>query len=217
VKLEQDVKSHDENQLLTRGELALIILAVLPIFLFFAGPVWEHPYQIDGAVYWSYAPIPVLVAFVSLRRHVLSLAGFLVNTITALSVKYMVTTGAAFLLWSVIEPPALAEAKIEESQPGKGTRRALSADDNAVEIFFDTRAIAPEKLELSNKEMLSPRSLDGSLHTLRARRQDGRIALNLPVIPGRGAQHVSLDGLSGRLELSCTVHPGEQHATLVIH
>lgn len=98
----------DEKKLLSRGELFWVIALVLPIFFFEGGPIWRHAFQIDAAVYWSYAPIPLLVSAFLLRRRAWSLGGFLASTTIALAVKYMITTGVAFALWSVAgEPPPI--------------------------------------------------------------------------------------------------------------
>lgn len=190
------MRSEEREKLLTHTELALIVLSVLPIFFFQAGPVWQHPYQIDAAVYWSYAPIPLLVAAALLRRHVLSLAGFLVNTITALSVKYLITTSVAFLLWAIFEPPVLAHTPLPSPE------HSVKLDDPAPH----------PPVELA----LTLRSLDGSLHTVRAGREDGSIAFNLPVIPGRTSKPIALNAMHGTLELSCAVHPDEAHTTIIV-
>lgn len=98
----------DEKKLLSRGELFWVIALVLPIFFFEGGPIWRHAFQIDAAVYWSYAPIPLLVLVFLLRRKAWSLGGFLASTTIALALKYMITTGIAFALWSAAGgPPAI--------------------------------------------------------------------------------------------------------------
>jgi hypothetical protein len=205
--------SAERDKLLTRGELAVIVLSVLPIFFFFAGPIWEHPFRIDAAVYLSYAPIPILVALALLRRHVLSVAGLLVNTITALSIKYVITTSFAFVLWAFAEPPALARPP--DSEGSASTRAATEALPSAsAEVVFDGHAIVPSRAELERGEAIAFRSIDGSLHTLRAKRSDGSIAFNLPVIPGRTSRPQILT--AGELELSCAVHPNEAHAHLTV-
>ena len=51
---------------LTGRQLAAVLAVLLGVFLFAAGPVWRHPWEVDGAVWLSYAPIPLLVAGVLL-------------------------------------------------------------------------------------------------------------------------------------------------------
>lgn len=205
----------DEEKLLTGWELTVIVAAVLPIFVFLGGPVWTHPYRIDAAVYWSYAPVPLLVLGLLLRRHVLSLSTFLVNTFTALSVKYLVTTGAAFVLWSVFDPPARAVASVEDPRAPSASKAAPSFEtDRAMELAFDSRALQPSVVEVRAEQPLVFRSLDGQLHTARAVREDGSIIFNRPVIPGRSLAPVTLLK-PGRVELSCAVHEGEAHRVVI--
>jgi hypothetical protein len=203
-----------DDPLLRPWELALVISAVLPIFFFWAGPIWKHPFEIDAAVYWSYAPIPLLVLLVSMRRRVLSLAGFLVNTITAVSVKYMITASTAFLLWAIMDAPV--HPPIAHAEPTISPRPIESASDVALEVAFDSHAITTTDTEMETGRAIALRSMDGSLHTLRAKRTDGSIAFNLPVIPGRAPRTVVIKE-RGPLELSCTVHMGEQHGMIRVH
>jgi hypothetical protein len=205
----------EKERLLSTLELVAIVAAVLPIFVFFDGPVWRHPYHIDAAVYWSYAPIPFLVLFVLLRRQVLSFAGFLVNTVTALSVKYMVTTGVAFVLWSVFDPPSLAVAAAEAPPLDAGKTNARRAAEGALTIDFDGSAIEPAFLEVSGSQPLLFRSRDGQLHTVRAVLDDGTQVSNRPVLPGRDFEPLVLSK-EGRVEVSCTVHEHEHHAVVIV-
>jgi hypothetical protein len=200
--------SDDRHILITRGELVAILLAVLPVFLFLGGPIWEHPFHIDSAVYWSYAPVPALVLLVLLRRRALTIAGFLASATIALSVKYLITTGVAFALWSLNDPPPLAESSPPAEMRRVPARTVLSST-GAAEITLDGRAIAPSTLSLHRGQPVIFRSLDGSLHTIRAVRGDGTVVLNRPVIPGRPGIPIPLAAERGGLTLSCGVHPSE--------
>lgn len=101
----------EEEKLLSWRELALILALVLPIFFFEGGPIWTHAFRIDAAVYWSYAPIPLLVLLILLRRRAWTLSGFAASTVIALGLKYMITTSIAFALWSTNDPPPLPRAE----------------------------------------------------------------------------------------------------------
>ena len=90
------------------------------------------------------------------------------------------------------------------------------ASARAVGLVLDSHTFTPAHVELAGDQTLSFRALDGSLHTVRARREDGSMAFNLPVIPGRASKPVALRSLHGRLELSCAVHVGEAHAVVVV-
>ena len=64
-----DVHAHDRQIADVRlGPVArwTTLAALLMIFFFGDGPVWDHPFNIDLAVWWSYAPIPVVVALILL-------------------------------------------------------------------------------------------------------------------------------------------------------
>lgn len=198
----------DTDRLLTPLELALIILAVLPIFAFLGGPIWNHPYQIDAAVYWSYAPIPLLVLFVLFRRQVLSFSGFLVNTVTALSVKYMVTTTVAFVFWTAIDPPALASATSFGTAHVTAESSPKSPVGEGAPVIDFGAQLSGNAYEVSAGAPLIFRSVDGQLHTARGVREDGSLAFNRPVIPGRAFEPLEL-GREGKITVRCAVHEHE--------
>jgi hypothetical protein len=109
--------------ILSGRELASIVLAVLPIFFFVGGPIWEHPFSIDGPVYLSYLPIPLLVGAWLAHLRKWTIAGFVVSTVLALSIKYLVTCALAVSLWAFFDAPKPAAepiasiANVEASEP----------------------------------------------------------------------------------------------------
>jgi hypothetical protein len=200
--------TQERERLLTGTELALILALVLPIFLFFGGPIWTHSFALDGAIGWSYAPIPILVALALLRRRVLSFAGLLVGTITAVSAKYLLTLSVAIALWTAFGPPSRLE--ISAPAPAHSTR----ASPPRAEV---TIALAADEARSTAVETGAPiafTSSDRSLHTVRGTRE-GRVIFHHPVLPGRTSRTV-VPRTAGRIDLSCAVHPQEHFGSLAI-
>lgn len=99
-----------------------MIGAALPVFVFSGGPIWDHPFAIDPSVYWSYAPIPILAALLLLRRRAFTWLGFSSSTAMALTIKYLLTSTAAFALWAVSgdpPPPPPYVPEVRSSLPGR--------------------------------------------------------------------------------------------------
>jgi hypothetical protein len=135
-------------ELLSGRELALIVLIVLPIFFFENGPIWAHPFAIDAGVYWSYAPIPALVALLLWRRRILGWASFAIGCIGALGLKYFVTLTIATLLWATSSPPehpvAAAPAPSEGQLAAPKARPEPSRIDPATTGRIDGRVSGPD-------------------------------------------------------------------------
>ena len=202
-----------KEQLLTRSELLLVIAAVLPIFFFLGGPIWQHPFRIDAAIGWSYAPIPLFVAALLMRRRALSWAGFLVSTIIAVSVKYMLTTTIAVAFWTIGEPPPRPAFVPEKPPPAAPRPRPEGA--RVLELVQNERGFAPPVLIVKRDQLLAVRSGDGSLHTMRGRAEDGSIVFNYPAVSTTRPQAFSI-ARTGTIDISCTVHERESHGTLIV-
>jgi hypothetical protein len=200
-------------QLLTRGEIALVIALVLPIFLLFGGPIWEHPFRLDAAIGWSYAPIPLLVAALLLKRKALSVGGFLVSTIIAVSVKYLVTTTVAVAFWMTGEQPPREISVL--GPPVHGPRRVVDERIPILELAQDAGGFLPPVVIVRKDQPLALRSRDGSLHTMRGRARDGTIVFNHPAVSTSSPKPFSI-GRTGTIEISCTVHEREDRGTLVV-
>jgi hypothetical protein len=202
-----------KEQLLTRSEVAVVVAAVLPIFFFFGGPIWRHAFRLDAAIGWSYAPIPLLVAALLLRRRALSWGGFLVSTIIVFSVKYLVTTTIAVAFWTIGEPPPREVAIPEKRAPA--VRRPRPEGARVLELMQDERGFAPPVLIVRRNQLLAVRSGDGSLHTMRGRAEDGSIVFNYPAVSKTRAEPFSISR-TGTIDISCTVHERESHGTLIV-
>ncbi len=203
-------------QLLTARELALIILLVLPIFLFVGGPVWRHPFHLDAAILSSYAPIPILVLLFLLRRRAVSLAGFLVGTVTALSIKYMLTTSIAFVLWAALGPPEHPRRASPDVASAPARHDVPGSTLEPIEVSIDVNGFAPGVVYVHRGQPVVLRSSDRSLHTVRGTTKEGTIVFNYPILPDRGSKPITFTGEKGPIELSCTVHEHEHYGTLVV-
>ena len=110
---------------LTRLQLWGFLAIAVAIFLFASGPVWEHPWDIGAlnrAIFYSYAPIPVLVLLGLAYKRRLGARAFVVDLLVLTLLKYSITFGIALVLWSVQgAPPSAAQTAVPSP------RRALSA------------------------------------------------------------------------------------------
>lgn len=92
------------------------------IFLFASGPVWEHPWDIGAlnrAIFYSYAPLPVLVLIGLAYKRRLGIRAFVVDLLVLTLLKYSITFGIALVLWSVQSaPPSAAQTNV--ASPRKG-------------------------------------------------------------------------------------------------
>lgn len=85
-----------------------ILAAVVALFMLARGPVWEHPWDIDmldSAIFWSYLPIPVLVAGGLLLARRFSWRFVFLDSLAITLIKYTLTFGFALVLWAMKEPP----------------------------------------------------------------------------------------------------------------
>jgi hypothetical protein len=93
-----------------------IMLAVLVTVFLFAGkrPVWHNPFDIDLAIWLSYAPIPILVTLGLAYSRRLSLLTFVLNTTEIALLKFAITYSIATVLWAALPPPPPAEFELRE-------------------------------------------------------------------------------------------------------
>ena len=108
-----------------------VLCVAIPVaaFLFWTGPIWTHPWDIDAldsAIWWSYVPLPVLVLVCLAWSRRLSLRAFLLETLTLTLIKYSITFSIALVLWSVSGPPprvaVLASLRAEVPWVGRPPR-----------------------------------------------------------------------------------------------
>lgn len=126
---------------LTRLQFWGILAFAVSIFLFSTGPLWRHPWQImelNKAIFYSYLPLPFLVALGLLYKKRLGLRAFFLDTLTLTLIKYTVTFGIALVLWSFApETPA--------GEPSARAAQASSAAPAAAEPLPAPTPIAPEQ------------------------------------------------------------------------
>jgi hypothetical protein len=107
-----------------------LLAALVAIFLFGGGrPVWEDPFDIDLAIWFSYAPIPLLVAAGLWWSKRLSLATLFLNTLEIVLSKFALTYMIAMVAWALfvreaappVAPPqhhqVAAQASVEAPEP----------------------------------------------------------------------------------------------------
>ncbi len=106
-------QGHEAPARMSRAQLAGALAVALTLFLFEAGPIWRHPWDMEllnRAIFWSYVALPLLViGCLAWSRH-LSWKAFLVDTLVLTLVKYTCTFAFALVLWEVTPFPARAHA-----------------------------------------------------------------------------------------------------------
>lgn len=101
---------------MSRAQFWSVLGVALALFLFEAGPIWRHPWDMEllnRAIFWSYVAIPLLViGCLAWSKH-LSLRVFIVDTLVLVLVKYSCTFAFALVLWEVTPfPPHLHAATL---------------------------------------------------------------------------------------------------------
>ncbi|MEJ7731245.1 MAG: carboxypeptidase-like regulatory domain-containing protein [Polyangiaceae bacterium] len=159
---------------LSRTQFAVSLGICLAIFLLAGGPIWQQPWkmdQVDLAILWSYAAVPLLVlGFLAWSKR-LRIGAFLLETLRLVLVKYSVTFALALVLWTVTDQPAhAAPAPLRSNRSGAsvalpayqgptGTLRGRVMDGGArdgaggVLVFVDTDLVGAASqvpLELAN-------------------------------------------------------------------
>lgn len=85
-----------------------ILAAVVALFLLARGPVWRNPWNpdlLDSAIFWSYLPIPVLVAGGLLLVRRFSWRFLFLESLAITLLKYAITFCCALVLWAMKGPP----------------------------------------------------------------------------------------------------------------
>ncbi len=91
-------------------------MLVVLVTIFLVGgkaPVWENPFDIDRAIWLSYAPIPILVAGGLAWKSRLSVLTLFLNTLEIVLTKFALTYCIAIPLWAL--SPRSLEKPIEPS------------------------------------------------------------------------------------------------------
>jgi hypothetical protein len=103
------------HQRLTRFQLWGFLAIAVGIFLFASGPVWQHPWDIGAlnrAIFYSYAPIPLLVLGGLAWKKRLGIRAFVVDLLVLTLLKYSITFGIALVLWSAQGAPPVAQTAL---------------------------------------------------------------------------------------------------------
>ncbi len=85
-----------------------ILAAVVALFVLARGPIWRDPWNadlLDSAIFWSYLPIPVLVAGGLLVVRRFSWRFVFLESLAITLIKYAVTFSLALILWATKGPP----------------------------------------------------------------------------------------------------------------
>ncbi len=115
----------EEPARLSRAQFWGVLALALTLFLFEAGPVWRHPWDMDllnRAIFWSYVLIPILVIGCLAWSKRLSLRVFVVDTLVLVLIKYSCTFAFALVLWEVTPFPPHAHA----ASPARGASALLA-------------------------------------------------------------------------------------------
>jgi hypothetical protein len=115
-------------------ETAVLLAALVTLFLFVMGPVWQHPWQVDGAIGYSYAPIPLVVAGWLAARRKLRFKFWALHTIEITVIKFMITASILVAVWAFSGSPVR-----ESAAPGEAAAIAAAP----VEIPVQPTAIDP--------------------------------------------------------------------------
>lgn len=115
ARAENPLTKRDSEDLprISRAQFWTVWGLAVVLFLFWTGPVWRHPWDIglvNQAIFWSYLPIPMLVAACLLWSKRLTMRAFFLDTLELTLLKYSFTFALALVLWEAIPAPAMAQA-----------------------------------------------------------------------------------------------------------
>ena len=106
----------DEPARMSRVQFWSVLGLAFTLFLFQAGPVWRHPWDMEllnRAIFWSYVLIPLLVIGCLAWSKRLTLRVFFVDTLVLVLIKYSCTFAFALVLWEVTPfPPHVHTASL---------------------------------------------------------------------------------------------------------
>lgn len=83
-----------------RLRLAILALAVLH-FIWGQGPVWQHPWDLDRSILYSYVPIPFLVALALFWVKRPSISAWLLHTFEISAYKLFLTASMLVVIWQL--------------------------------------------------------------------------------------------------------------------
>jgi hypothetical protein len=114
------VRDDPPSQHLSRLSFGIALGITLLIF-FLLHPPWKpiDASHMDANIFWSYVPIPFLVALLLALEHKWSRKVFALETLRLTLVKFAITFLFMNLLWAFVAPPAVA-APVAELAPPAG-------------------------------------------------------------------------------------------------
>ena len=95
---------------MSRAQLGGTLAIAFTLFLFEAGPVWRHPWDMEllnRAIFWSYLAVPLLVIACLAWSKRLSVRAFIVDLLVLTLLKYTCTFAFALVLWELTPFPVL--------------------------------------------------------------------------------------------------------------
>lgn len=132
----------EEPARMSRAQFWSVLGLAFALFLFEAGPVWRHPWDMEllnRAIFWSYVVIPLLVIGCLAWSKRLSLRVFVVDTLVLTLIKYSCTFAFALVLWEVTPFPVQAHtasaprgASVLVAEPAPATTPIDPAQTGAV-------------------------------------------------------------------------------------
>jgi len=214
---------HPRVRALTTRERLAVLGVALSVFLFAAGPVWQHRWEPDAAILWSYAVIPAGVFAAFLRRGTPRLVPVLAESILLSIVKFGITAFVLVTLWSFGTPPPAARPGrlLEDLLCSKSTRDSSSGSEGASAVDAG-RLAAAQAVTVGNGGFSSKvislaaggdvafRAADGRLHTLEFLSVDGSIGRNVPLLASGAPRLITFEEISRFSSVRCAVHPGER-------
>ncbi len=93
---------------LPRTTFVLILALVVALFLVARGAVWKNPWDpdaLDAAIFWSYLPIPLLVAGGLAIARRFSWRFLFLESLSITLLKYVTTFLVALAFWATSDPP----------------------------------------------------------------------------------------------------------------
>lgn len=105
---------------LPRTMFLLILVVVVALFLVARGAVWRNPWDpeaLDSAIFWSYLPIPFLVAGGLLLARRFSWRFLLLESMAITLLKYVTTFLVALAFWATSDPPPPKSASAPPPPP----------------------------------------------------------------------------------------------------
>ncbi len=126
---------------LSRQSFTFAYVVGLGLFFLLGGPLWEHPFDIDANIWWSYAALPPLVLALLVLERRLSASAFVLDTIGVVLLKFGTTYVLAAVVWFFAgEPPPRPKVSFAEAPaPKVPAYAALPAASQAATIAGTVR------------------------------------------------------------------------------